>query len=191
MVGIYAWLVLVVTASLIQPTVQVRDATFYQNAAKKDLLNKLRNRENKRVAKNIILFIGDGMGMSTVTAARIRKGQLEGYPGEETVLNFERFPYVGLSKVYCEDVQVPDSACTATALFTGVKTNFEMLRLDASTSLNDSCVDPAKGLPGLLQWSQAAGYCYTSLTSFHVTEVVIVERIAAIAYLVRSSQSFV
>ncbi|XP_052818495.1 alkaline phosphatase, tissue-nonspecific isozyme-like [Mya arenaria] len=148
---------------------EVRDATFYQNAAKKDLLNKLRNRENKRVAKNIILFIGDGMGMSTVTAARIRKGQLEGYPGEETVLNFERFPYVGLSKVYCEDVQVPDSACTATALFTGVKTNFEMLRLDASTSLNDSCVDPAKGLPGLLQWSQAAGKSTGIVTTSRMT----------------------
>jgi alkaline phosphatase len=51
------------------------------------------------IAKNVILFIGDGMGASTVTAARIYKGQKSGNPGEETVLNFEDFPNVALSKV--------------------------------------------------------------------------------------------
>ena len=40
-------------------------------------------------AKNIILFIGDGMGVSTVTAARILAGQLKGMPGEENVLQAE------------------------------------------------------------------------------------------------------
>ena len=39
------------------------------------------------------------MGVSTVTAARILKGQLENKTGEESVLSFETFPYVGLSKV--------------------------------------------------------------------------------------------
>ncbi|MGS0730060.1 alkaline phosphatase, partial [Shewanella sp. 0m-11] len=34
-------------------------------------------------AKNIILFVGDGMGVSTVTAARILEGQLKGQTGEE------------------------------------------------------------------------------------------------------------
>ena len=37
-------------------------------------------------AKNIILFIGDGMGVSTVTAARIFDGQSQGMRGEEHVL---------------------------------------------------------------------------------------------------------
>lgn len=47
----------------------------------------------------MILFIGDGMGVSTVTAARIYGGQLKGRHGEESVLEFEKFPNVGLSKV--------------------------------------------------------------------------------------------
>lgn len=47
----------------------------------------------------MILFIGDGMGVSTVTAARIYGGQLKGKQGEESVLEFEKFPNVGLSKV--------------------------------------------------------------------------------------------
>jgi alkaline phosphatase len=55
--------------------------------------------KNYNVAKNVILFVGDGMGVSTVTAMRIRKGQKQGRPGEETVLNFEKFPYLSLSKV--------------------------------------------------------------------------------------------
>ncbi len=42
-------------------------------------------------AKNVILFIGDGMGVSTVTAIRILDGQQKGMPGEENVLSFERF----------------------------------------------------------------------------------------------------
>ena len=43
-------------------------------------------------AKNVILFIGDGMGVSTVTAARIFDGQSQGMTGEEHWLAFERFP---------------------------------------------------------------------------------------------------
>lgn len=54
---------------------------------------------NQNVAKNVIVFVGDGMGLTTTTAARILKGQLAGNPGEETVLNFEAFPYAAYSKV--------------------------------------------------------------------------------------------
>lgn len=58
-----------------------------------------RARNINGVAKNVILFIGDGMGMSTITAGRIFKGQLEGRSGEEGYLSFEKFPHVGLAKV--------------------------------------------------------------------------------------------
>lgn len=39
------------------------------------------------------------MGVSTVTAARILKGQMNGKSGEETQLEMDKFPYVALSKV--------------------------------------------------------------------------------------------
>ena len=42
-------------------------------------------------AKNVILFVGDGMGISTVTAARILAGQLEGGLGEDYQLSFENY----------------------------------------------------------------------------------------------------
>ena len=49
-------------------------------------------------AKNVILFVGDGMGISTVTAARILEGQLKGKLGEEHNLSFDLFPFSGLAK---------------------------------------------------------------------------------------------
>lgn len=45
----------------------------------------------------LILLLG--MGIPTVTAARILKGQLEGNSGEEASLVMDTFPYVALSKV--------------------------------------------------------------------------------------------
>jgi alkaline phosphatase len=73
-------------------------------------------------ARNVILFIGDGMGPSTVTAARIFAGQAEGLAGEEYSLSFERFPHLALVKTYNSNQQVADSAGTASAIATGRKT---------------------------------------------------------------------
>ena len=74
------------------------------------------------VARNVILFIGDGMGVSTVTAARIFDGQSLGLSGEEHSLIFETFPHVALVKTYNTNQQVPDSAGTVTAIMSGMKT---------------------------------------------------------------------
>lgn len=78
-------------------------------------------------AKNVILFIGDGMGVSTVTAARIYAGQKRGQTGEENVLSFENFDNVALVKTYNTNAQVPDSAGTATAMHSGKKTSIGVL----------------------------------------------------------------
>ena len=67
--------------------------------AERELYNALSFQPNTNLAKNVILFVGDGMGPSTVTATRILKGQLTGAPGEEGLLEFEKFPNVGVVKV--------------------------------------------------------------------------------------------
>jgi alkaline phosphatase len=87
-----------------------------------ELQRALQLRPNENRAKNVILFIGDGMGVSTVTAARIFDGQLRGENGEENTLSFEEFPYLALAKTYNTNLQVADSAGTMTAIMTGVKT---------------------------------------------------------------------
>ncbi len=63
--------------------------------------------------KNIILMIGDGMGISQISA---------GLYQNDNQLNLERFPIVGLHKPYSSDNLIPDSASGATAFSTGRKT---------------------------------------------------------------------
>ena len=45
------------------------------------------------------MFVGDGMGITASTAARIYKGQKKGFNGEEGYLSWERFPNMALLKV--------------------------------------------------------------------------------------------
>ncbi len=73
-------------------------------------------------AKNVIVFLGDGMSLATVTAARILEGQRAGGSGEEHQLSWEGFPATAFSKTYNTDSQTPDSAGTMSAIATGVKT---------------------------------------------------------------------
>ncbi|MEM9917011.1 MAG: alkaline phosphatase, partial [Bacteroidota bacterium] len=63
--------------------------------------------------KNIILLIGDGMGLTQITAAMYRNGNR---------LNLERFPIVGLHKSHSSSALITDSAAGATAFASGVKT---------------------------------------------------------------------
>lgn len=76
------------------------DPNFWFHLARKRLLERQRSIPlPNRAVKNVILFIGDGMGVSTITAARILKGQLNGRIGEETMLDFDKFPHTALIKV--------------------------------------------------------------------------------------------
>lgn len=98
-------------------------------------LKELRNTKTPSArAKGVILFVGDGMSMATVTAARIFEAQVRGERGEENLLSFEKFPATALSKTYALNRQVPDSASTMTAMVTGTKTNFWTLSVDESNT---------------------------------------------------------
>jgi len=93
--------------------------------------------KNSAPAKNVILFVGDGMGIPTLTAARILAGQLRGESGEENQLSFEKFPYLALSKTYSVNQQTSDSAPTMTAIVTGVKTNDRLISVDQFIKLGE------------------------------------------------------
>ncbi len=108
-------------------------------------------------AKNVILFIGDGMGLSTIAAARIREGQLKGNTGEENALSFERFPYVSLSKTYSVNGQTPDSAPTMTAMVTGIKTVQGVLSVNQDVTYNNCASAKGKGVATYLEVAEAIG----------------------------------
>ncbi len=69
--------------------------------------------EVKKAPKNIILMIGDGMGVTQISAGMYSNGNK---------LNLEQFPVIGLHKSYSSDNLVTDSAAGATAFSAGVKT---------------------------------------------------------------------
>ncbi|QNA90432.1 alkaline phosphatase [Massilia sp. Dwa41.01b] len=88
-------------------------------------------------AKNIIFFLGDGMGPTTITAARIFKA------GEDGLLDFERFERTARIKTYSADAQVTDSAPSMGAYMTGVKINNDVISMQDATPR-----DPAKDANG-------------------------------------------
>ncbi|XP_016985027.2 membrane-bound alkaline phosphatase-like [Drosophila rhopaloa] len=136
------------------------DPQFWYNIADEEIAKRLAlPQPNAQKAKNIILFLGDGMPLATVAAARILKGQREGKTGEESSLSFERFPYTGLSRTYCTNAQVPDSACTATAYLCGVKTNIVNIGVSAAVEYNNCTAsqDPANRLTSIAEWAQNSG----------------------------------
>jgi alkaline phosphatase len=69
------------------------------NNAKETIDSLLKRKLNGNIAKNLILFLGDGMGIPTVTAGRIRKGQIRNNSGEEEITFMESLGNVALAKV--------------------------------------------------------------------------------------------
>ncbi|WP_371398353.1 alkaline phosphatase [Fretibacter rubidus] len=120
-------------------------------------------------AKNIILFVGDGMGVSTVSAARIRDGQIKGGQGEENQLSFDKFPFTGLSKTYNVDAQTPDSAGTMTAMMTGVKTNIGVIGISRPETRNDCAAAKAVEIPSALQHAELMGKMTGIISTARIT----------------------
>jgi alkaline phosphatase len=131
----------------------------------------LQQRPTTHHAKNVILFVGDGMGISTVTAARILEGQQRGVDGEYNRLSFERFPYSAFSVTASANQQTSDSAPTATALMTGVKANDGAISVDQTTQREerDAATTASKSLMSLLERAEHKGLSTGIVTTARVT----------------------
>lgn len=140
------------------------ESEYWKSKSVNFLLKRLQQENNLNInkANNIIYFLGDGMSLQTVAATRMYMG------GEELELSFEKFPHFGLSKTYCVDRQVSDSACTATAYLSGVKANYGTMGLTAEVKRYD-CIaglDKNTHTPSIMEWAQsdckATGFVTTS-----------------------------
>jgi alkaline phosphatase len=85
--------------------------------------------------KNVIFFLGDGMGMTTMTAARIYA------VGEDGDLTMDTLPETAFVKTYSNDAQVTDSAPSMSAYMTGVKMNNEVLSMSTDTVAKSPVAD--------------------------------------------------
>ncbi|PSN51496.1 Alkaline phosphatase 4 [Blattella germanica] len=159
----------VLMATLLVKASGSEDANYWKALGASQLEETLQRQSRNQHAKNVIVFIGDGMGMSTITSARIYKGQKNGVAS--TSLSFEKFPVTGLSKTYSVNKQVTDSAQSATAMFTGAKTNNYMLGLDATARYNscDRSSDDKSKVESIATWAQRAGKDTGLVTKTRVT----------------------
>ncbi|MEN7343251.1 MAG: alkaline phosphatase [Pseudomonadota bacterium] len=134
------------------------DAAFWQQHGELALSRALARQPVKGRAKGIVLFLGDGMGVSTVTASRIYEGQQRGVDGESNALSFDNFPHSALIKTYNVNQQTADSAGTMSAIVTGVKTDAGLISVAAKT-VRGNC-DSSKGqeTPTLLEILEDRGW---------------------------------
>jgi alkaline phosphatase len=144
------------------------DDPYFRQA--QDTLRRVGTQQrNTNQAKNVILFVGDGMGFSTTTAARIFEGQQRGVDGESNVLTYESFPYLAASKTYSSDGQVSDSAPTATAMMAGVKLKNDVIGLDHTAEVGNCGHMKGKRVTSLLAMAESVGLATGVVTTAKVT----------------------
>ncbi|CAF3377399.1 unnamed protein product [Rotaria sp. Silwood1] len=134
-----------------------KSSSFWYEQARLSIEEGLKRRENTGIAKNVILFLGDGMGVSTVTGGRIRKGQTNGQLGEDFLTEMEQFTHLGLAKTYNIDHQTPDSAATATAFLCGVKAQLGTVGVDGRAKRSNCSSSIGTNVTSILDWAQKAG----------------------------------
>ncbi|GCE50949.1 alkaline phosphatase/streptomycin-6-phosphatase [Thermosporothrix hazakensis] len=112
--------------------------------------------------RNVILFLGDGMGDSEITLAR------NYFVGANGRLNMDKLPYVGASTTYSvlennpkQPDYVTDSAASGTGWATGTKTSNGRISTTAGTD---------KDLPTILELAQKAGYVTGDVTTAELTD---------------------
>lgn len=132
-------------------------------------IKQKRQQTTSTKAKNVILFVGDGMGISTQTAARILEGQLAGFLGEEQQLSFEKFPYSALVKTYNVDAQTPDSAGTMTAMMSGVKTDAGIIGLSEEVQRGECVPYNNKPLASIIDLAEIKGLATGIVTTARIT----------------------
>jgi len=90
------------------------------------------------VVRNVILMIGDGMGVGHLTAAEIENG--------DDSLVITSLPYMSIVTTYSSSGYVTDSAAAATALATGFKVRNGVISLDAEWEELRTIVEVAEDL---------------------------------------------
>lgn len=116
-------------------------------------------------AKNVVFFLGDGMGPTSVTAGRIYK------VGESGQLAMEKLPYAARVKTFSNDAQTTDSAPSMSAYMTGIKSNNEVISMSADTVADRLGCNAANGKPAttLLELAKKSGKAIGAVTTTEAT----------------------
>ncbi len=126
--------------------------------------------------QNVIFFLGDGMGITTLTAARIYA------VGEDGDLTIDTLPETAFVKTFSNDAQVTDSAPSMAAYMTGVKMNNEVISMSQDTKaieplanangeklINNCGANNGKPATTLLELAKAKGFAAGVVTTTRLT----------------------
>ncbi|KAI2629234.1 alkaline phosphatase-like protein [Hypomontagnella submonticulosa] len=120
----------------------------------------------KKRAKNIILFIGDGMTTNMITAARLL-GHKSINGKYQSLLQMDQFPVVGHQMTHSIDSFITDSANSASALYTGHKSTVNAMGVYVDSSANFFDDPKVETIVELLKrtWDSAWGAVSTAAIS--------------------------
>lgn len=161
-------LIAVTTQVFAETTLPQAQDPYFKSAADQ-LAQRMALVPNTGKAKNVILMIGDGMGIPMITASRIYDGEKKKVDGVSNKLAFETLPYSALSRTYSADAQVTDSAPSATAMTTGVKTSNDILGLNSEAKLGDCAGSKGKELLTIFEMAETAGLATGLVTTTRIT----------------------
>ncbi|NWQ84524.1 PPBT protein, partial [Columbina picui] len=126
------------------PAEREKDPEFWRGQAQQTLREALRlQRLNQNVAKNLILFLGDG-----------ERGT---------------HPWGGCGGTYNTNAQVPDSAGTATAYLCGVKANEGTVGVSAGVTRDRCNTTKGQEVTSILRWAKDSGKAVGIVTTTRVT----------------------
>ncbi len=157
------------SAAMSQGVIQQAGDSYY-TAAQAELARKIATQQNVARAKNVVLFVVDGLSVPTITASRIHEGQLRGVDGESNVLAFEELlPYTALAKTYTHDAQVADSAPTATAMVAGVKSVNGTIGVTQAVELESCASQKGAEVTTLFELAEQAGLATGIVSTARIT----------------------
>ena len=151
-----------------EPVVPQQAGDAYYLTAQQAVETRIAERGVKP-ARNVIIFVGDGMGVSTITASRIYAGQKRGLDGESHRLTMDTLPYSALSRTFSHDFQVADSASTATAMFSGVKTNSRTLGITGQAAFENCASLEGNRTDSIFDLAERAGLATGLVTTARLT----------------------
>jgi alkaline phosphatase len=130
--------------------VEERSKKFWIDQGQSLLKEKLSQKLNLNKAKNVVIFIGDGMGLGTLMATRSYMNDVN------TQLSFEKFPHIGLAK---------------TAILSGVKSNFGTIGVSGAVNLRECSKqqDNNTHVDTIFKFAQIAGKATGLITTTRVT----------------------
>ena len=122
------------------------------------------------LSKNSILFLGDGMGITTISAARIFEAQQKKIDSFSNFLSFESFPNTALIRTHSADAQIPDSAATMSSIMTGIKTNTGMIGVGPIHPRGECKAVTQDSLPTLVELAEEAGLATGLISTSRITD---------------------